>query len=48
MQAVEARREGAAGRAHAFKRAQGGIHLMAPVAARKLRTEVAKVGYLPV
>ena len=44
MQAVEARREGAAGRAQAFKRAQGANHLMAPVAARKLRTEVAKVG----
>ena len=44
VQAVEARREGAAGRAHAFKRAQGANHLMAPVAARKLRAEVAKVG----
>ena len=46
MQAVEARREGAVGRAQAFKRAQGANHLMAPVAARKLRAEVAKVGCL--
>ena len=46
VQAVEARREGAVGRAHVFKRAQGANHLMAPVAARKLRAEVAKVGCL--
>lgn len=43
MQAVEARREGAAARSQAFKRAQGANHLMGPVAARKLRAELAKV-----
>ncbi len=43
MQAVEARREGAAAQRGAFHRAQGATHLMAPVAARKLRQELAKV-----
>ncbi|KAL3162704.1 hypothetical protein ABBQ38_008745 [Trebouxia sp. C0009 RCD-2024] len=43
-QAVEARREGAASRREAYQRAQGANHLMAPVAARKLRAEVAKDG----
>lgn len=43
VQAVEARREGAAAQAQAFKRAQGANHLMSPVAARKLRAELAKV-----
>lgn len=43
MQAVEARREGAAAQRGAFQRAQGATHLMAPVATRKLRQELAKV-----
>ena len=43
VQAVEARREGAAAQMGAFQRAQGATHLMAPVAARKLRQELAKV-----
>ncbi len=43
MQAVEARREGAAAQRGAFQRAQGATHLMAPVAARKLRQELTKV-----
>ncbi len=40
---MEGRREGAAAQRGAFQRAQGAIHLMAPVAARKLRQELAKV-----
>ena len=43
---MEARREGAAAQAQAFKRAQGANHLMSPVAARKLRAELAKVHLL--
>ena len=43
MQAIEAKREGAAGQRQAFQRAQGATHLMAPVATRKLRQELAKV-----
>lgn len=44
QKAVEARREGAAAQRGAFQRAQGATHLMAPVAARKLRQELAKGG----
>lgn len=40
---MEARREGAAAQRGAFQQAQGATHLMAPVAARKLRQELAKV-----
>lgn len=42
--AIEAKREGAAGQRQAFQRAQGATHLMAPVATRKLRQELAKGG----
>ena len=44
-QAVEERREGAAAQRRGFQRAQGATHLMAPVAARKLRQELAKVSF---